>query len=200
MTARVAAKTKLAKAKQVLRERIRKQRSVPDRSAIHRKSVRVVEKATALPRFVRAKVVGCYMSTKREVRTDGILKRCWSLGKKVCVPAFDRKKDDYGMAWLRRADGVKKGAFGIREPARIRWADAGEIDVMFVPAVAFDRSGRRLGHGAGYYDRLLAGGTAFRVGLAFEEQMVDEVPAGARDVPVDLVVTEQGIYPRSGNS
>ena len=66
---------------------------------------------------------------------------------------------------------------------------------MVVPALAFDRRGNRLGHGYGHYDRLMTKCPGYKVGLIFEVQLVDEVPMEARDVAVDIVVTEQNIYP-----
>ena len=66
---------------------------------------------------------------------------------------------------------------------------------MVVPGVAFDREGRRLGHGFGYYDRFLATlpGDVTRVGLAFANQVIPEVPVDAWDVPVHALVTEEGV-------
>lgn len=67
-------------------------------------------------------------------------------------------------------------------------------DLYIVPGLAFDRQGNRLGRGKGYYDRLLSGVTAPKIGLAFDVQLVAEVPHTLYDVPMDLVVTERGVY------
>ena len=87
------------------------------------------------------------------------------------------------------------GPFGLREPAPSAPEIAVEnIDVMLLPGLAFDRAGRRLGYGGGYYDeaagRLRAAGRGFLVGVAYDFQIVDRCPAGEADVPVDCVVTE----------
>ena len=93
-------------------------------------------------------------------------------------------------------DAFVEGPMGLREPDpdRSEPIDLGEVDVMLVPALAFDRSGIRLGYGAGYYDRALAElrrhGRATVIGLAYDEQVVDELPREAHDQPVDLIVTE----------
>jgi 5-formyltetrahydrofolate cyclo-ligase len=69
--------------------------------------------------------------------------------------------------------------------------DPASIDVVGVPGVAFDRGGRRIGYGGGYYDRFLRGLPAFTVALAFGLQVLDEaLPTGRFDLPVDAIVTE----------
>lgn len=83
--------------------------------------------------------------------------------------------------------------FGLHEPP----ADAplATPDFLLVPLVAFDSAGRRLGHGAGYYDRTLASlPRAGRLGVAFAAQQVDRVPAGPHDVPLPAIATENGIF------
>ena len=84
------------------------------------------------------------------------------------------------------------GPFGLSEPsAQALRADLRLVDAVVVPAVAFDRLGMRLGYGGGYYDRLLPGLRADcpRIGLAFDEQIVAELPAEHHDAAVDVVVT-----------
>jgi 5-formyltetrahydrofolate cyclo-ligase len=73
------------------------------------------------------------------------------------------------------------------------------IDVALVAGLAFDRRGYRLGHGAGYFDRFLSGRPFAAVGLAFDEQMVDELPVEAHDVAMDVVVAPQGVGRRASD-
>ena len=92
------------------------------------------------------------------------------------------------MQNLRRD--IATGAFGIREPAaRCPEISLNRLDLILVPGVAFDLHGRRLGRGKGYYDRLLAGVRGVKCGIAFDEQMVNDVPAGPSDVRMDFMVT-----------
>ncbi len=86
-------------------------------------------------------------------------------------------------------------SFGSREPTDGRVLEARELDLIVVPGVAFDRSCHRVGYGAGFYDRLLAStrdGTA-AVAIAFGMQVVEEVPTGPLDRPVDAIVTEDDV-------
>jgi len=94
---------------------------------------------------------------------------------------------------------LEPGVFGIREPVPSRCAPVSldAVDFVLVPGVVFDARGGRIGHGAGYYDRLLArcGPGTRLVAAAFEVQVVDEVPMEPHDRRVDLVVTELRAYP-----
>lgn len=83
------------------------------------------------------------------------------------------------------------GAFNIEEPDGDSLTDISQIDMVVVPAVAYDRSGNRVGRGKGYYDRLLEGVKALTVGLAYDFQLVDQIDSEAHDVRVDFIVTDR---------
>ncbi len=158
-------------------------------------SAAVVGRALALPELTRARTIMAYCSYRREVATSGLLAGCLGLGKVVTVPKTvpaDRRLIPSRL--LDPAADLAPGNFGIPEPRaeRLRPVAPEEVDLVFVPGVAFDRAGNRLGYGGGYYDRFLKllkpGRVA--VALAFEIQVVEELSPGRFDVPVDLVVTE----------
>ena len=67
------------------------------------------------------------------------------------------------------------------------------LDLIIVPAVAFDRRGNRLGRGKGFYDRLLQKAKCPKIGIAYHFQLLDEIPAEPHDIPMDKIITEQGI-------
>lgn len=94
---------------------------------------------------------------------------------------------------------LRPNRFGVAEPVVPAGALVGaeRMDVVVVPCVGLDREGHRVGFGAGFYDRALAGlpvGRPLVVGVAFEVQVVDEVPVRPWDVPVDVVLTEAGVH------
>jgi len=94
-------------------------------------------------------------------------------------------------------DDMKTGLFGIPEPdvRTASYLSPEEIDVVLVPCVAYDGEGNRLGHGGGYYDRYLPRCTqAMKILIAFVAQRLDRVPKTELDVPVDAIVTEEGIF------
>ena len=91
---------------------------------------------------------------------------------------------------------LSKGAFGLLEPKGGLTASVADLDLMVVPGVAFDRTGHRLGYGKGFYDRELhaTGFSGVLIGFCFEFQLLDRLPAESHDVPVDYIVTEQGLF------
>ena len=120
-------------------------------------------------------------------------------GKKVCYPVVKGRgimmpfAPDPGdpAAW-------RTGAFGIREPVEKKSASVSpeEIDAVLVPCTAFDRRGGRCGHGAGYYDRYLAGLPAGvpKILVAFDVQETEEVAVDENDIKMNLAVTESSVY------
>ena len=184
--------------KEALRARIGAVRRALSPQTVRAASKQIAERVVALPEFSHARVVGCYLALGHEVQTMELVKRCWREDKEVCVPAFEDARRGYVLAWLKMGEATETGPAKILQPKKIRPASPKAVDLMIVPAVAFDRSGRRLGHGGGHYDRLLAQCPGFKVGVAFEAQMVEEVPSDIHDVGVDIVVTERRIYPLRG--
>ena len=85
------------------------------------------------------------------------------------------------------------GAFNISEPTGGELVDAERIELVIVPAVAYDRRGNRIGRGKGYYDRLLRRTHALKVGVAYQCQICDDFTPDEFDIPVDVVITDQGV-------
>lgn len=89
---------------------------------------------------------------------------------------------------------LRPGIFKVPEPPQTAFpVPAAEVAWALIPGVAFDRAGRRLGRGGGHYDRLLPSLRCPKIGVAYAEQVVDEVPANAADARVDAIATEEGI-------
>ena len=112
-------------------------------------------------------------------------------GRQVALPRFDPVRESYVATEIRDAGrDIVVGKFGIREPASGRPAvELNRLDLVLVPGVAFDARGGRLGRGKGYYDRLLASVCGMKCGVAFDEQMVDAVPAGPQDIRLNCILT-----------
>ena len=85
---------------------------------------------------------------------------------------------------------LELGSFHIEEPTGDNVVNPEDIELIVVPAVAYDRKGNRLGRGKGFYDRLLQTTKATKVGIGYEFQLVDEVPVEPHDVGVDIIITE----------
>lgn len=184
--------------KQITRARVRE----PNKDE---KSKIIMEKVFALPEFQTARVVQFYVDVASEVRTRSFIPKAMELGKKVIVPycTKDEKGDDILKLFpLENFDELEIGAFNILEPKMElrdrpdKQFDVRDVDLILVPGVVFDRRGGRIGHGWGYYDKLLreCRPDCWLIGLAYECQVVDYVPMGPLDVYVDKVVTERTVY------
>ena len=129
-----------------------------------------------------------YLSFGTEVGTGTLIERLQKAGKTVCVPRVTGVE----MSAVPYSDKLEKGAFGLTQPS------AGEdtlCEIAFVPLLAVDKTGTRLGYGGGYYDRFFAKHPdILKVGLAYEGQIAEILPREDTDIPLDAVVTERGIY------
>lgn len=128
-----------------------------------------------------------------EFETAALAGHLLAMGKRLSLPLAGSL--DPRAAWITDwTVDVVAGASLIREPRKVLpEADPTELDVVIVPGLAFDLHGRRLGRGGGYYDRLLPRlrPQAVKIGVAWEVQIVDEVPTDAHDQRMDVVVTER---------
>ncbi len=134
--------------------------------------------------------VGIYRSTATEPSTNLLLEDLFARGAQVAVPV-QQEKEGYAWGWVDFSTVWKTKAHGILEPTQSVPASAAELRVILVPGLAFDAKGGRLGHGKGYFDRLLAKTNALRIGLCFENHLVEAVPMESHDVRMDVVVTEK---------
>src|SRR5476651_2557574 len=120
-----------------------------------------------------------------------LLEETLAAGKTVALPRFDAAEQSYVACRVQNLRGeIVTGHFGVREPhTGCVEIPLGRLDLALVPGVAFDLNGNRLGRGKGFYDRLLADVRGVKCGIAFDEQVVEEVPAEQTDVPVDFILT-----------
>lgn len=141
--------------------------------------------------YRRAVTLGLYSPLHNEVETGLVAGRCLVDGKRLCYPRVNGDELEF-VAVGDLAD-LTPGAYGILEPgsgAVLPWE---EIDLLVIPGVAFDLHGHRLGYGRGYYDRALARcrPDMERVGLAYQFQVVEQLPADGHDMRMTRVVTEE---------
>ena len=170
--------------------RLLKQQREDDR---RRKSEAIQRKVFRLTAFRRARTIGCYLALPYEVQTWQMIEEMLAQGKRVVVPVTVPHTKRLTLSEIQDpASELHNGAFGVFEPKRSvrRPVRAGEVDLLLVPGLAFDRRGHRLGHGYGYFDRLLARlpRKTSTVGLAFRFQLFDRLPTTARDHAVQAVL------------
>lgn len=148
-------------------------------------SERILAKLEQHPDFVKAEKIMLYNALPDEVQTLEFLKK-WHLRKTIILPTV--VGDDIIPVEYAKETTFAVGDFNILEPQNEPYT--GEFDLMVVPGVAFDRKGNRLGRGKGYYDRFLSQHLEVkRIGLCFDFQLVDEVPAEPFDIRMDEVIS-----------
>lgn len=154
---------------------------------IEEQSAKIAEKFCSLPEVKNAKNILLYYPHKNEVDTKPLIEK---LLKKSDISVFLPKVSgkDILPVQVKDLSSLKSGYAGIKEPEGSS-TDPKELDVVVVPAIAFDKRGHRLGYGKGYYDRFLKRTDALKVGFAFDFQVVDELPVEEHDIPVDLIIT-----------
>ena len=185
-----------ASAKAAIRVLILARRRTLSAASIAEASGAIQRRVLALAEFAAAQSVFCYLAMRQEVQTDLLVATCLKLGKRLCVPAYDRQRGQYAPAWLNESDALRVVPGKPPEPEVARWAALERLDLALVPGVAFDGCGARIGHGAGHYDALLKAPVrvGLKVGLAFDCQIVDRIPTEAHDVRMNAIVTEKTVY------
>lgn len=181
----------ISEEKAALRADLRARLSQSDPAENAACDVRITQQVLSLPAFQAAERIFAYCSVVPEVDTHAILARARRLGKTVALPVT---QPDGQMQFARYDGALVPGRFGIPQPphsAQILLPQPG--DLMLVPALAYDRTGRRLGRGGGYYDRFLARADCCTVGLIRAAFLLDALPVEWNDVPVSAVITEDGI-------
>jgi 5-formyltetrahydrofolate cyclo-ligase len=140
-------------------------------------------------------IVSGFMPLKTEINPLPLMRALADAGARLALPVVAGKGKPLIMRAFAFGEELASGVWGIREPK----PEAPEVfpDILLVPMLAFDRSGQRVGYGAGYYDMTIAALRARKpvttVGIAYAEQEVAEVPSTPRDARLDLVLTEHEI-------
>lgn len=148
-------------------------------------------KILQLPEWQTAQTVCLYASFKGELPTTQLLKSLLSSKKQCVLP----KVNAHGLPELylvKTFADLELSSLEILEPKEnCPLINPARIDFFLVPGIGFDRQGNRLGHGSGFYDRLLAqaGPTAFLLGYGYDFQVVNAIPHEAHDIPVHAVAT-----------
>ncbi len=188
-----------AEAKRSLRAEILRRREALGEEVRRSLSAGILEKIRNLAAYKRAGTILAYSGFGSELDTGGFLRGVLEDGKVLVLPRILRDEKRLELHVVANLDrDLRPGVWGILEPeSSLPKIPIHGVDFVLVPGVAFDRKGGRLGHGGGFYDRLL-GDAAKRPELvagAFEVQMVEEVPKEPHDVILDLITTESSSYP-----
>ncbi len=160
-----------------------KKRMPPARAVAE--SRRIMERLERMPEFLSARCITLYWSLPDEVETHDFIRKWWEK-KRILLPVVCGDSA-LNLVPCGPRTVMESSAFRIREPQGPPVA-VSQADQIVVPGMAFDGSGHRLGRGKGYYDRLLSGTQALKVGVCFGFQFLERVPTDPHDVAVDRVI------------
>lgn len=193
----------IAERKKIIREQAHANRNAqPNKDEL---SKTICDRFMAMPEYQAARTVMFYIDVRAEVRTRHSLPDALASGKTIVVPWCN----DQGELELFRLNDMNELAIGmykILEPKPElrqlpeKQCAAAELDIVMVPGVAFDRRGARMGHGKGYYDKLLQHARLDTplVALAFECQFFPEIPVADHDIFMDKIITETNVHEGRG--
>ena len=180
--------------KEELRKELMKIRNNLSESELLEKSKQIKKRLYEMKEFQQASAILFYVSYDNEVYTHEMIKECIS-EKNIVVPVTDKQKRQLLLSKLRNWNDLTIGSYDILEPKKekLKKISIDDVDLVIVPGIGFDEKGSRLGHGKGYYDNLLNHSKALKIALAFEFQIVENIPTEKHDIPVDKIVTEKRI-------
>lgn len=175
--------------KQEVRKQIRAaKKAVPFCDKVQR-SRPIMKHVEELSQFSQAKIILLYWSMEDEVQTHEFVEK-WYQQKTLLLPCVDG--DDLRLRQYTGPECMQAGEqFGIGEPTGPEFTELESIDMIVVPGVAFDRNNNRMGRGRGFYDRMLKSTpNAYKVGVAFNFQLLESIPVEPFDVPMNKVIVE----------
>ena len=180
-----------AHAKPALRARLRAELQAHSSASAASASAALCVRVRASPLWQTARAVLLFFPLPSEPDISLLLDDALASGKLLALPRFSAPTNAYEAVQVRDlARELVTGPFGVREPtADCPLAPMNRLDLALVPGLGFDARGHRLGRGKGQYDHLLAGFTGMKIGVAFDFQIVTEVPAEPHDIVLDAVVT-----------
>lgn len=186
----------MSTSKPAIRKALRERLAAMDPAVRHSKSVAICTSVAASPEFAAASVIMLYLSMVEEVDTAQLALRAWQAGKTVVVPkvSWDQRRM-LPIEITTLNSGLTTTGPGVREPIGGKPYPVDMINLVLVPGLGFSRTGHRIGRGMGFYDRFLAAPefVGCSCGLAFEEQIVDDLPVLDHDIPLSMLATEAGI-------
>lgn len=172
--------------KKTIRRRVKAQKSMLSHEERCGAAARVFEMLEKSAAFVMADRILMYHSLPDELSTVEFIAK-WHGRKHFFLPRVNGVNLEV-LPYDRSS--LRLGAFHIEEPQGGDVVPVEQMELIVVPAVAYDRDGNRVGRGKGYYDRLLASSKAMKVGVGYDFQLFDEIDVESHDVRVDMVITE----------
>ncbi|MBQ4405120.1 MAG: 5-formyltetrahydrofolate cyclo-ligase [Selenomonadaceae bacterium] len=177
-----------ARKKNLRREFLSKRAEIPNDER-DRISHALIKKFLATEIFRAAKIIMAYASTPEELQLNELFAACFAEEKILAIP-FIVGKGEMQAVEVPNFDALELGDFNILTVKHGKFVAPAQIDCVIVPGAAFDVGGGRLGLGGGYYDRFLPlAVNAKKIALAYDFQLVDNLPLEEHDVKIDIILT-----------
>ncbi len=168
----------------IRKEILNKRKNISDKKD---KSIIITNTLKNLDIYKKSNIIALYNSLDNEVDTSYLINNS---NKTILLPRVIEDK----LIFIKINNDTKytKSKFGVIEPIGEKYL--GNIDLIIVPGVSFDKERNRLGYGKGYYDKYLNNKEIYKIGICFNEQMVDLLPVDELDIKMNIVITENGVY------
>jgi 5-formyltetrahydrofolate cyclo-ligase len=188
----------MSTSKNSLRQEVLAKRDAISQATRQAYTVDLLVNISSLPEWKKANTVLLYLGIKTEFDPTPLVEAALSMEKMVVLPRILKAENRLEIRQIQSLDqDLVSGVWGLREPdpSSCPEIEPAKLDFVLVPGVAFDLQGNRMGYGAGFYDRLLSDQrlVAPRISAFFSEQLVDQVPHEAHDLPVDIMVMPRQI-------
>ncbi len=183
-------------AKKELRTRLKANLAALSPDEVRQRSRQACNSLVAQPEFERSETVMVFLSLPMEINTTLLVLRAWQEGKRVLAPRVSWEQRRMMPVEIRSlTEDIEETQWSLRQPLQGDPVPLSMIDLVVVPGLGFDRAGNRLGRGRGFYDRFLAHSefTGSTCAIAFEEQVVEAIPADLHDIRVDMLITDQQV-------
>ena len=185
--------------KKEIRELNKTARSKMSQSEVSAKSTLIAKTFLKSELYKKAQQIMLYMPLGNEVDTKEIIKAAFAAGKAVAFPVTEKTSGVITPYYAALDTLFEKGNFSIMEPKNTAPADVSKLDVVLVPGIAFDKNGNRVVFGKGCYDIFFKEVDAVKVGVCYDFQICEEIPADEHDIKMDFLLTESGLK-QCGNS
>lgn len=188
--------------KSELRKELREMRKSISKGDYETWSANIRDTLIHQPEFKKARTVNCYvsMNSRKEVDTHALIKRMFELGKEVAVPVTNFDDGTLSHFIIDSFYDLEENKWGVMEPQDGEAISVSDFDLVIVPMVGADEEGNRIGYGKGFYDRFLQRVDCPKIGLTFEQNIVEELPVEPFDIPMDKIITENRIIQPDKNS
>ncbi|MCF7919663.1 MAG: 5-formyltetrahydrofolate cyclo-ligase [Candidatus Cloacimonetes bacterium] len=179
--------------KKSIRKELLEKRKALSEKEVNLKSKKIIARLLELPQILKAERIHVYYPINNEVDIRPFIEWLWEKGKKVIMPRANFETHELDNYYIITFGQLEETHLGLHEPYTTSPLHLGSPDVIIVPGVAFGEDRNRLGYGGGFYDRFLNESISLRIGVAFEMQIVKQIPAEKHDQRMDLIITEERI-------